>query len=385
MMEKRNKIELQDILQTFGEKYKQNYLINNEQKKAMYAITNCRTYAMGSHVEKCTDCGEEYHLYNSCRNRHCPKCQYSKQQLWIKTLQSLLLPVAYFHVVYTLPSLLNPLVIANKELMYNILLKTSSGTQLQVSLNPSYLGAQAGIISVLHTWGQNLSLHPHVHMLVPGGGLSADDMEWIPGGKKFFIPVKVLSAIFRARFTRELEKAYKQGKVKLPTDYNKTNIDYSDFKQLKDNIYHTPWVVYTKKVMKGPQQVITYLARYTHRIAISNNRIKTMEEEKVSFNWKDYKDHNRWKVMQLDAMEFIRRFMQHVLPKGFYKIRYYGIYASANRKSKLSLCVSLLGKIKQAMDFLPWVEIVELLIGRNIRICPKCKQGILYLVTTGFD
>jgi hypothetical protein len=224
-------------------------------------------------------------------------------------------------------------------------------------------------------------------MLVPGGGLSADEMEWIPSGKKFFIPVKVLSTIFRARFIRELEKAYKQGKIKLPTDYVKTNIDYSDFKLLKDNIYHTPWVVYTKKVMKGPQQVITYLARYTHRIAISNNRIKTMEEGKVSFRWKDYKDHNRWKIMQLDAMEFIRRYLQHVLPKGFYKIRYYGIYASTNRKRKLYLCFGLLGRLKQAnyLDVYSWVEIAEMFTGRNIRLCPKCRQGILYVVIPGFD
>jgi hypothetical protein len=382
-----NKIELQDIMQTYGQKYKQSYLINDEQKKAMYAIANCRTYAMGSHMEKCSDCGEEYYLYNSCRNRHCPKCQYTKQQLWINTLQGFLLPVSYFHVVYTLPSVLNPLVTANKELMYDMLLKASSGTQLQVSLNPSYLGAQVGFVSILHTWGQNLSLHPHVHMLVPGGGLSTDEMEWIPSGKKFFVPVKILSVIFRARFTRELEKAYRQGKVKIPTSLTKSNIDYSDFRQLKNNIYHTPWVVYTKKAMKGPGQVITYLARYTHRIAISNNRINTMEEGKVSFRWKDYKDHNRWEIMQLDAMEFIRRFLQHVLPKGFYKIRYYGIYASANRKKKLSLCFGLLAKLKQVshLDSLSWVEIAELFTGRNIRLCPKCRKGILYVITPGFD
>jgi hypothetical protein len=311
------KVEIQDIFTAGEDAYIGKYRRCKQQRKAMYSIIHCRRPGMGKHIDKCDQCGHYEISYNSCRNRHCPKCQLGKQHEWIEQLEAKLPPVRYFHLVFTLPGELNETVYKYQKLCYDLLLKISAQTMLQVASRRGFLGAQTGCLSVLHTWGQNLQYHPHIHMLVPAGGLSEDSIEWIKTGKKFFVPVKILSRVFRGKFIQQLEKLCMKGEIDIA----------GNFSALKAELYKKNWVVYSKKTFTGPGQVIKYLGRYTHRVAISNNRIIAHEQDKVAFRWKDYRDHNRWKTMQLDTLEFMRRYLLHVLPVNFYKIRYYGIFS----------------------------------------------------------
>jgi hypothetical protein len=369
------RIGLQEIFIRSGDDYRQEHQLSPVQLKAMKAIEQCRTAAMGSHSYHCENCGHVEVVYNSCRNRHCPRCQWIKQQMWVDRVKSQLLPIRYFHVVFTLPESLNPLVMINHSLMYDILFEASWYALNRTASNPAFLGAQTGALAVLHTWGQTLSLHPHIHMLVPAGGLDPDGWQWVRSSKKFFVPVRALSRIFRACYVRILTEALKDGKFEIPEKHT----ERLKPERLKKELYKTDWVVYCKKCFAGPGQVISYLGRYTHRIAISESRIMEANENHVTFRWKDYSDHNRHKQMSLKTPEFIRRFMLHILPSGFYKIRYFGIFACVNRPTKLSQCFELIGclPLQSAFKDLATESVISLLTGKQINRCPICGEGLL--------
>ncbi|MEL1136581.1 IS91 family transposase [Desulfitobacterium sp. THU1] len=329
--------ELQDIFNQVRLKS-----MSPAQAKAFHMIRRCRTSSMGYHSEVCTECGSVDVAYNSCRNRHCPKCQHSVQEQWVEAQMAKILPVGYFHIVFTLPQELNTLVFQNQKLLYSLLLKAASHTLVELAKDPKFLGATTGVTSVLHTWGQNLSFHPHVHCIVPGGGLSTDSLRFVRSRKKFFIPVKVVSRKFRGKFLYLLRQAYDNRELAFFN--NATPLSIRDnFLTLLDDLYSKEWVVFCKKPFKSPAHVVKYLGRYTHRVAISNSRIKSFDGKTVSFAWKDYKDGNKPKVMTLDASEFARRFLLHVLPDGLVKVRHYGLLSSRNIGVKLLKCMFLTG------------------------------------------
>jgi hypothetical protein len=367
-------LELQDVFQQFGPDYRQKHLLPLNQIKTMKAIESCRSSLLGGHVDVCDACGHERISYNSCRNRHCPKCQGLAKEQWLLERERDLLNVGYFHVVFTVPDSLNPIALQNQKFFYSLLFKAASETLVEISRDPKYLGAEIGIISVLHTWGQNLMDHPHVHCIVPGGGLSFDGTRWVFSRKKFFIPVKVLSRKFRGKFLAFLKEAFQDGDLKF---YGKLEplSGKTSFQALIDALYQKEWVVYCKKPFKSPWHVLRYLGRYTHRVAISNQRIIAVDNDQVSFQWRDYRDNNRTKLMTLEAAEFIRRFLLHILPIRFVKIRHYGILGNRNRNRKLRLCQKLtLSKIREAGK-LSTVELLLKLTGLDLRVCPFCKQG----------
>jgi hypothetical protein len=337
-----------------------------DHKKAFFAISNCRTSTLGSHLDSCDSCSNIEISYNSCRNRHCPKCQGSKQKDWVEAQLSKLLPIGYFHVVFTLPKELNSLIFHNQRLMYAILLKSAGDTLVELAKDSKFLGAQTGVTSVLHTWGQNLSFHPHVHCIVPGGGLSKDGLRFIPSSKKFFLPVRVVSRKFRGKFLSHLKKAWVAGELLFFKDTKELNNELY-FLNFLNGLYQKEWVVYCKKPFKSPWHVMSYLGRYTHRVAISNSRIMSFDGDTVTFKWKDYKDHNRAKLMSLDAEEFARRFLLHVLPSGFTKIRHYGLLASRNVGTKLLLCLRLIG----LKPFIPQ-------IAKYVKACPQCGGTMVF-------
>ena len=312
-------------------------------QKTLESICSCRTPEMGGFIEQCSDCGETVPHFHSCGSRHCPVCQGAQQAKWIEKQLNNALPVQYFHVVFTLPSELNPLVFSNQKILYGILFKAASETILEMCANKKNLGAQPGFTSVLHTWGQNLQFHPHLHCIVMGGGLSSDKLHFVQSSKKFFLPVKAVSKKFRGKFLHYLKQEFQSGSLHLPKSESDLCFIQPRLNFL-DKLHSSDWVVYAKKPFDSADHVIRYLGRYTHRVAISNSRIVDFDPvaKKVSFEWKDYKDNNKKKVMTLDAIEFVRRYLLHVLPPGFMKIRHYGILGNRNRKDKLSLCRKLL-------------------------------------------
>ena len=325
-----------------------------QKQKTLEDICSCRTPQMGGFIEQCSACGETVAHFHSCGNRNCPVCQGVQQAKWVDKQLDNTLPVQYFHVVFTLPSELNPLVFSNQKALYGILFKAASETILEMSADPEHLGAQPGFTSVLHTWGQNLQFHPHLHFIVTGGGLSSDKLKFVQSSKKFFLPVKAVSKKFRGKFLCFLKQEFDSGKLYLPK--SDEDLAFEEPRQIFFNrLYAQDWVVYTKKPFKTPVHVIRYLGRYTHRVAISDSRIISFDpvSEAVSFHWKDYKDNNRKKIMTLSAVEFSRRFMLHILPSGFMKIRHYGLLGNRNRDQRLCLCRKLLAK---ACAFLPDVK-----------------------------
>ena len=372
-----SEIEVADILNNYSGEFIEKNNLSHQQIKAIKAIESCRTSDLGYHKLACNECKYEQISYNSCRNRHCPKCQATKQMRWIDKLKAQVLPVRYFHIVFTIPQQLNALAYINQCAVYDILFKTASQALKQVSLNPKFLGGEPAFIAVLHTWGQNLSYHPHLHIIVSAGGLDPDGIEWKHSAKKFFVPVKALSKVFRAKFIDMLENEYKQNNFKIP--YTEKDVDYSDFSKVKSMLYSKTWNVYAKRTFKGAGKVIDYLGRYTHRVAISNSRILSMDNGKVKFRYKDYRDNNKWKTMELSVLEFIRRFVQHILPDNFYKIRYFGLFAVKNRKSKLMICFDRLKESMSVSKFegLIWHEIIEILTGKDVFKCPVCSKGRL--------
>jgi hypothetical protein len=305
--------------------------LSGERRRILRAIASCRTAALGGHVEACDHCPYRRVAYNSCRNRHCPKCQASACAKWMGDRAAELLPVEYFHVVFTLPDAFNALALANKRVVYNVLFDAVSQTLLEVAADPRRLGARIGFMSILHTWGQNLCLHPHVHCVVPGGGLSPDGSRWVPCRAGFFLPVRVLSRVFRGKFIDGLKRARVAGKLAGADDGR-------EFDRLLDASVKQDWVVYAKPPFGGPEQVLKYLARYTHRIAIANRRLVSTDDLTVTFNWKDYAHHNRRRAMTLDGAEFLRRFLLHAVPPGFMRIRHFGLLANRVRATNLATC-----------------------------------------------
>jgi predicted Zn-ribbon and HTH transcriptional regulator len=372
-----NKIEVADIFNIYSDEFIKNNNLSVQQIKTIDAIKSCRSSELGYHKLVCNECGHEQISYNSCRNRHCPKCQMTKQIKWIDKLKAEVLPVRYFHIVFTLPKQLRVLAYINQKIVYSILFGAASQTLKQVALNPKFLGAEPAFLAVLHTWGQNLSYHPHLHMIVSAGGLDPDGLEWKHSSKKFFVPVKALSKVFRAKFIDMLEDEYNKNTLNIPD--TQEEIDYHNFKKLKSLLYTKNWNVYAKKTFKGAGKVIEYLGRYTHKVAISNSRIISLENGKVKLKYKDYRDNNKWKIMELSALEFIRRFVQHILPNNFYKIRYFGLLANKNRKTKLNTCFNRLKEMISIPRFegLVWHEIIEIVTGKDVFTCPVCKKGRL--------
>ena len=344
----------------------------------MRAIEGCRTAALGGHTDQCDHCGHLQISYNSCRNRHCPKCQTLQKEKWIEARQQDLLPIAYFHVVFTLPAELNPLVSRNQKVLYDLLFRSASETLSELAQDPKHLGAKVGMIGILHTWGQNLMDHPHLHCIVTGGGLSSDGRHWRSSRKRFFLPVRVLSALFRGKFLALLKEACQKGHLVFPGILRHLQ-DPATFETFKGALYHKKWVVYCKPPFDGPNGVLQYLGRYTHRIAISNNRIRTLQDGKVSFLWRDYADQNRLKTMTLQAEEFIRRFLLHVLPARYVRIRHFGLLANRNRKDQIALCRKILGDdptvTKENNGKETWQEQLLRICGIDVTTCPVCQKG----------
>ncbi len=308
----------------------------------MGAIEVCRTAELGGHVEQCADCGQQRIAYNSCRNRHCPKCQGRAARRWLEDRQADLLPVPYFHLVFTLPAAIAGIAYQNKKKVYGILFKAVAQTLTTIAAEPKFLGALIGHIDVLHSWGQNLQYYPHVHCIIPGGGLSPEGTEWVACRPGFFLPVRVLSRLFRRRFLELIAAAHKAGDLKFFGELAPLT-DPRIFTEHLGPCRKVEWVVYAKRPFAGPEQVLAYLARYTHRVAISNSRLVSCDDKGVIFKWKDYRKHGQQKTMTLKPQEFIRRFLLHVLPPGFHRIRHYGILANGHRRDKLALCRRLLG------------------------------------------
>jgi len=335
---KKPAIEVADI---FRENLDKIGKISPEKWKVVNALISCRTAQLGGHVYRCDNCGHEIIAYNSCRNRHCPKCQGLARAKWLDNRMKELLPVEYFHVVFTIPDILNRTALCNKEVVYDILFRAVKETLLEASLNPKNIGARIGFLTILHTWGQNLLDHPHIHCVVPGGGLSDDGCSWISSKKGFLVSVKVLAKLFRGKFLDYLKRAFQDHKLHFYGENKELEMPRK-FQKLIDQAYAKEWVVYVKKPFSGPKQVLQYLGKYTHRVAISNHRIIDVKDGRVIFKWRDYKDGNRMKTMSVSVEEFMRRFLLHVIPKGFVKIRFYGLLSNRNKKEMLIKCRELL-------------------------------------------
>jgi hypothetical protein len=342
--------EVADVIREHGEAFLEKYggTMSDVQRKALRDLAACRTATLGGHIERCADCGHERIAYNSCRNRHCPKCQAMMRARWLEQEATYLLPVEYYHVVFTLPQAVADLAVANARLVYNLLFQAMAATLREVAADPRHLGAVIGVLAVLHTWGQNLHHHPHLHCVVTGGGLSCnvrgvidEQPRWVSCRPGFFLPVRVLSRVFRGKFLAGLRAAFDQGGLAFAGRLASLTNPVA-FAAWLTPLYQSDWVVYAKPPFGGPEQVLKYLARYTHRVAISNQRLLAVEGGQVTFRWKDYAQRNRPRTMTLSAEEFLRRFLQHVLPRSFVKIRHYGLLANRNREQKLTLARQLL-------------------------------------------
>jgi hypothetical protein len=377
---KEHRLELADIFRTHQQDFlaRWNPVLSRQQRRALRDIRDCRTAVLGGHLQQCDRCGHRVILYNSCRNRHCPKCQATARARWLAQRQAELLPVPYFHVVFTLPQQIGRLALQNAKTIYNILFRAASQTLLETAADPRLLGASIGFLAVLHTWGQNLHLHPHLHCVVPGGGISLDGSRWIACPKSsFFLPVRVLSHRFRKKFLRHLEEAFRQGTLRLSGELRPL-AEPVGFRALCEKAAQMGWVVHVKPPFGGPQRVLKYLARYTHRVAISNHRLRSLENGRVSFDWKDYAHRSRTNTMTLDAVEFIRRFLLHVLPSGMVRIRQFGFLANRVRQHKLELCRALL-----AVPPLPPSAGSDGSADLNLpdaHACPVCKRGRLIVI-----
>lgn len=364
--EKRARPELADIFRRYGESYQQTHYVSACEQKAMRAVSVCRTPELGGHLERCEGCGFERPAYNTCRNRHCPKCQSLARARWLEKQTAELLPVGYFHLVFTLPHELNRLILAHKKIVLCLLFKAVSDTLLQ--FGRSRLGGTLGIIAVLHTWDQTLKDHFHLHCLVAGGALSFDQNQWIAARNNFLFPVKALSRVFRGKFLDLLQRACDKGKIPLATN---------DIKASRQK----PWVVYAKKPFGSPQTVLDYLGRYTHRVALSNDRILNVENGRVTLSYRDRKDGDRKKSMELQAQEFIRRFLLHVLPDGFMRIRHFGFLANRSKKQALAQCRKVLDcQPPPVSGDLSAKDLLERLTGVDLSRCPACQKGTMLTI-----
>ncbi len=377
-------LEVADIFRRHGPDYRNTHPMPLNRLRVMRAIETCRTADQGGHVDECENCGTKVISYNSCRNRHCPKCQFLKKEQWIEAREEDLLPIPYFHVVFTLPDILNPLVLRNQEILYGLLFKVVSETLMELAANPKHLGALIGFISILHTWGQNLMDHPHIHIIVPGGGLSLDGWKWKSCKNDFFVHVKVMSKLFRGKFIAYLRQLRAENKLVYPGAVSHL-ASPGAFNALISDLFKKNWVVYCKPPFKETKDILDYLGRYTHRIAISNHRLVKMEDDKVSFRWRDYADNNKSKIMTVSADEFIRRFMLHVLPDRFVKIRHYGLLGNRCRREKLDKCRKLLGctnQIKAEEKPEAWQEALLRIAGIDVAKCPVCGERTMRTTLT---
>jgi predicted Zn-ribbon and HTH transcriptional regulator len=372
-------VELADIFRTYGESYRHNHPLPVSHLKVIEAVERCRTAALGGHLEQCDRCGFERPAYNSCRNRHCPKCQSLAKVKWLDKQKSELLPTGYFHLVFTLPHELNPLILVNKKPLINILFQSVWQTLAQFAQRR--LGGTLGITAVLHTWDQTLLDHFHLHCLVPAGVLSFDRNRWVSARQDFLFPVKALSLVFRAKFLDSLKKSFDQNKL-LFVGQIAPWADARSFNALLERLRKNPWVLYAKKPFGSPAHVLDYLGRYTHRVALSNNRIRAIHNGEVTFAYRDRKNQDRRKLMTLDAEEFIRRFLLHVIPKGFIRVRHYGFLAN-HSKDCLSNCRQLIGltpapppPLQRSVE-----ELMLALTGIDIHRCPLCQKGTLAWVS----
>lgn len=382
-LQKRPRVEVAEILRLYGDEYRRAHPASAQQLAVMRHIESCRTAALGGHKDACDSCGYIRISYNSCRDRHCPKCQNLKRAEWLENRKERLLPVPYFHVVFTLPDTLNPLVLRNKRISYDLLFKTAAETLQTIANDKKHLGAQVGFTAILHTWGQNLLFHPHLHCVVTGGGLSSSSDQWVKGSSKFFLPIKVMSRLFRGKFLHALKKAYEEGALQFKGSTEVLR-QPSMWQSLLDKLYGIEWVVFAKPPFGGPKHVFRYLGRYTHRVAISNHRLIELKDEKIRFSVRDYADHGKKKVFTLKAVEFIRRFLLHVLPKKFIRIRHFGLMAARNIKTKLVKAQQLLGHEKTPSTPssasgapLPWWKKLLRLTGLDFMSCPACGKGRL--------
>ena len=376
----RPSLELADIFRRYGPAYRQEHAgsLSRGQRRVMSAIERCRTAALGGHIEQCNHCAHRRIAYNSCRNRHCPKCQSLAKAQWLDERRAELLPVEYYHVVSTVPDEIAALAYQNQAVVYALLFRAAAETLRTIAADPKHLGAEIGFLAVLHTWGQTLLYHPHLHCVVPGGGLSFDGQHWVACRPGFFLPVRVLSRLFRRLLLEYLQAAFEQHHLHFFSALQPLT-DPQAFTAYLVPLRVTEWVVYAKPPFGGPQQVLDYLGRYTHRVAIANHRLVSLENDAVSFRWRDYRHHNKQKLMTLPANEFIRRFLLHVLPHGLQRIRHYGLLGNRHRAAKLARCRQLLA---DASTLVPpptkrtdYRAHYEQLTGRSLEVCPVCQQG----------
>ena len=381
----RPRFEVADLFRCYGADYRQKHgaSMSVAQRRVMTAIELCRTAVLGGHLEQCDHCGHQRNAYNSCANRHCPKCQSLARAKWLEDRHSELLNTQYFHVVFTVPEEISAIAYYNKRQVYGILFRAAAETLRTIAADPKHLGAQIGFFAVLHTWGSNLLHHPHLHCVVSGGGLSADGSQWICCRNGFFLSVRVLSRLFRRLFLEQLCNAFDAGNLEFFSSLESLR-NPSAFRNYLAPLREVEWVIYAKRPFAGPEQVLDYVGRYTHRVAISNNRLLDIAQGKVSFCYKDYRHEAQQKTMTLQAEEFIRRFLLHVLPEGFQRIRYYGFLANPYRQQKLARCRDLLGTSqpepaasKVNKDYR---DRYEELTGSTLWQCPVCHQGRMLMI-----
>jgi hypothetical protein len=362
-------LEVADLIRTAGATFieRNRMWISWKHVKVLLAIARCRTAALGGHLDECTRCGHRATIsYNSCRNRHCPKCQTAAREQWIAARQRELLPTRYVHVVFTLPHRLAPLALQNKKVLYDLLFRASAETLLEVARDPRHLGAEIGFFTVLHTWSQKLRLHPHVHCVIPAGGLSLDHTHWVKSRDRFFLSINVLRRVFRGKFVAALQQAFCEGQLVFHGDLTLL-AQPKIFAAWLRPLFRKDWVVYSKPPFGGPQYVLQYLGRYTHRVAISNHRLVSLLEEQITFRWRDSAHHNEQKLLTLSLDEFLRRFLLHLLPKGFMRIRNFGFLANRRRATTLPLCFQLLGSAPQTEQ-----EASSAKDATPLWLCPKC-------------
>jgi hypothetical protein len=373
-----HRLEVADVFRAHQDQFLQRwgYSLSNQQRRVLRDIGLYRTAALGTHLERCDRCNYETVAYDSCRNRHCPKCQSSARDRWLVKQASSLLPVPYVHAVFTVPEQLGPLALRNQKLFYSMLFRAASETLLEIAADPRHLGARIGILAVLHTWSQNLQLHPHLHCLIPAGGLAPDNSRWIPTKRHgFFLPVRVLSRMFRGKLLSFLKRSYRSGELCFAGKLAALSTPRSFYSLLR-SLQRKEWVVYSKPPFGGPEHVLKYLARYTHRVAISNGRLISIENGKVRFRWRDSRHNNRSSTMRLEATQFIRRFLLHVLPPGFVKIRHFGLLANRNRRKALDLCRAHL----RSAPTNPVTLLDEQQRAALNRSCPQCRSGTLHVI-----
>ena len=377
------RLEVAEVIQSCYDEFLERYgkRLTPEQRRALDDLASCRTATLGGHVLECPQCGHRQIAYNSCGNRHCPKCQGTAAARWLEMQAADLLPIPYFHVVFTLPRVLGPIALENPRQVYGLLMQAAAETLLELAADPKHLGAKIGVLAVLHTWGQNLSLHPHVHCVVTGGGLSLNETHWITCPDRFFLPFQILSRVFRGKFLAGLRNLFTRGRLHFGGKLAALARP-DQFNRLLSKSVRTDWVVHVKPPWGGPETVLKYLARYTHRTAISNRRLVSLEDGQVCFRWKDYAQGGRHRTMKLSAIEFVHRFLMHVLPSGFVRVRHYGFLANCHRREKLTLCRKFLSVTRTSDSGTPDPNATPEQVSpvTPTRACPVCGAGRMIVI-----